>query len=285
MNKKKRNTILILIAIVLVFAVLIVVSANSNSGFNVIYRIVSTPFVKIQEGISSLGSKVSQKLSYLREHDEVKARLDELQKENDSMRSALTENENLTRENEELRKLLELKDYYQDYKLVAANIIAEDVTDWYNEFTVDVGTNDGVSRGDPVITGSGLVGIVSVAAPNSSKIMTIADEQNIIMGRISRSNELVRVRGISTENYTYEMKLDRVAAGADLYVGDVIVTAESGGVFPRGIRIGVVAEISTVTATETRTARVIPYVNLNNLSEVTIMTEIKDAQQSDSPSE
>ena len=271
--KAKRNTIIILIAIVLVFTVLIVVSANSKSGLHKVYSVVSAPVDMIREKISKFGTEISNKISYLKEYDEIKERIDTLEKEKQENENAILENQSLKEENEELRALLELKEYYTEYRIVTANLIAEDVTDWYNEFTVDVGTDDGIREGNPVITAAGLVGIVASAGKTSSKVMTIADEQNVIMARIQRSNELVRVRGVTTENYTYEMKLDRIATTADLYVGDVIITAESGSVFPKGIRIGVVSKISTVSGTETRYATVTPSVVLNKLSEVTILAD------------
>ena len=102
--------------------------------------------------------------------------------------------------------------------------------------------------------------------------MTLVDEHNVIMSRISRSNELVRLKGMPTDNYDYLLKLDRLSANADLYVGDLLVTAESGGVYPKGIPIGTVIEISTLANTETRYAIVKPLVDLPKTSEVFILS-------------
>ncbi|HPZ52171.1 MAG TPA: rod shape-determining protein MreC, partial [Clostridia bacterium] len=195
-----------------------------------------------------------------------------LKEEVDKLQGYKNRNEQLETENQELRALLELKDYYQEYDLIAANIIAKDVTDWYNEFTLDAGTQEGVYIGCPVITSKGLVGIVSKVSAHTCKVMTLVDEQNVIMARISRSNELVRLRGMTPENYEYLLKLDRISASSDLYVGDLLVTAESGGVYPKGIAIGTVIEISTIAETETRYAIVEPLVNLPKISEVYILS-------------
>ena len=73
-----------------------------------------------------------------------------------------------------------------------------------------------------MITSKGLVGIVSKVSAHTCKVMTLVDRDRMSSWRISRSNELVRLRGMTPENYEYLLKLDRISASSDLYVGDLL---------------------------------------------------------------
>ena len=127
--------------------VLIAVSSRPGSSLHSVYKVIGTPFQYIQRGFSSFGRSIKNAFSVIGDYSEIKDRISELQEENDSLKNLENENEKLKEENAELRDLLELKGYFEDYNMVAANIISEDVTDWFNEFTIDRGTSDGLENG------------------------------------------------------------------------------------------------------------------------------------------
>lgn len=255
----------------MLLVVLIAVSSRPGSSLHSVYKVIGTPFQYIQRGFSSFGRSIKNAFSVIGDYSEIKDRISELQEENDSLKNLENENEKLKEENAELRDLLELKGYFEDYNMVAANIISEDVTDWFNEFTIDRGTSDGLENGCVVITSKGLVGIVYNAGPASSKVRCIVDEQNVIMARISRNNTLVRVRGMSNENYEHMLELDRIADQTTLYAGDTIITAESGGVYPKGLVIGTVVRIEENAESGTRTAYIEPAVDFTAVSHVYVL--------------
>ncbi len=257
--------------ITVLLVVFIAVSSRPGSSLHSVYKVIGTPFQYIQKGFSSFGRSIKNAFSVIGDYGEIKDKISDLQEENDSLKNLENENEKLKEENSELRALLDLKGYFKDYNMVAANVIAEDVTDWFNEFTVDRGTADGIQSGCVVITSKGLVGVVYNAGPVSSKVRCVVDEQNIIMARISRNNALVRVRGMSNENYEHRLMLDRITDESTLYVGDKIITAESGGVYPKGLLIGTVTEIREDAESKTRTAYVEPAVDFMAVSHVYVL--------------
>ena len=128
-----------------------------------------------------------------------------------------------------------------------------------------------IKNGCVVITSKGLVGIVYNAGLASSKVRCIVDEQNIIMARVFRNNALVRVRGMSNENYEHLLELDRITDQTTLYVGDEIISAESGGVYPKGLLIGTVVQINEDAQTKKRTAYIEPAVDFMAISHVYVL--------------
>lgn len=273
MNKQSKITLFTLAVITVVLVVVIAVSGSPNSDFSLIYKFLGTPVTAVQKAFSRASRSVRDWFGFVFSYDDVQSEMERMREENS--RIALLEDriDQLQSENEELRGLIpSLKDYSDSYNLIAANLIAEDVTDWFNYYTVDVGTLDGVDRNCPVVTEDGLVGIVVEAGLTSSKVLTVVAEQNAFMCRIVRSNQLVRVRGVSGESLQYELVIDRIAKGSSVFVGDKIVTADSGGVYPRGLRVGTVREVYVDEKSGEISAVVDPAVDLTSLSKVFIMT-------------
>ncbi|MBQ7445501.1 MAG: rod shape-determining protein MreC [Clostridia bacterium] len=273
MNKRTQITLFALTVITILLVVSIVVSASPNGDFNALYRIAGTPVTLITNGFRKAATGISDWFSYVTSYNSVKAELEELREKNAEIPVLEDEKERLILETNELRRMLDFDDYSSDYNLLPAQIVAEDVTDWFNTFTVDRGVNDGVKRGATVIAPEGLVGIVTEEGLGSSKILTIVDEDNAFMCRVSRTNELVRVRGVSNEKMVYELRVDRLSSTTSVQVGDNIVTAESGGVFPQGVMVGTVKSVSIDRESGITTALVEPAVDLTLLSKVFIMID------------
>lgn len=271
MDKKTKRFIFILAGITVLLVVFLAISSRPDSALHSVYKAIGTPFQYIQKGFTSFGRSIKNAISVIGDYSEIKDEVESLREENDTLKHLANENEKLKEENNELRDLLGLKGYFEDYEMIAANIIAEDVTDWFNEFTIDRGSADGIYNGCVIITSKGLVGIVYNTGLVSSKARCIVDDQNILVARILRNNALVRVRGMSNENYTHMLKLDRIADQTSLYAGDVIVTAESGSVYPKGIVIGTVVELAEDTQTKKRIAYIEPAVDFTSVTHVYVL--------------
>ena len=234
------------------------------------FRVLGTPVRSLQRAVTRLGDNISQRFSVMRENKAIKAEIDRLIEENDALRQRNAELEPLVGKNEELERLLGVKEIVADYTLLRASVITKDITDWFNEFTIDVGTKDGVKNGTVVMTSYGLVGLVYNAGYNSSKVRCIVDERSELMCRIKRNDELLRVSGTTNENFTAGLVADRIAKNAAIYVGDVIITADSGDVYPAGLTVGVVSEVR-VDEDGNRYATVVSDVNFTSLTSVTVL--------------
>lgn len=100
------------------------------------------------------------------------------------------------RENERLRKLLDLKATNEDYKLVDAYIIGWSSSDWESTFTINRGTNAGIRENLCAITANGeVVGLVTEVGVNYAVVKTVLDSTLEISGTISTSGYNGMVKG------------------------------------------------------------------------------------------
>lgn len=261
----------ILITITVVMLVIAGVTFKSNSVVNRITNIVSVPLAPVQRLFSAAGVKIQDGIGFFRdigatkqENIVLKEQIDKLEQENRELKE-------YREENKELRQALNIKSQFADYESMGANIIAKDLGNWFNIFTVDRGVKDGIEKNSPVITSKGLVGRVTQVDAISSKVESIIDKNSVLYARISQKDDLVRVKGDIQLKDQGLCLMDRISADVEIAVGDDVVTSGIGGIYPRGILIGKVKEIRKSSDELSRYAIIQPAVDFKRLDEVIIL--------------
>jgi rod shape-determining protein MreC len=97
--------------------------------------------------------------------------------------------------------------------------------------------------------------------------MTVLDRQSAVDATVQRSRSRGIVRGLGSEGIGFEF----VARGADVVVGDLVITSGLGGVYPKGLRIGRVTAVSDPGAKLVQTATLEPAVDFGRLEQVFVI--------------
>ena len=246
------------------------VSSNYSSNVNQFGNVLSVILSPVQKLFSFSGSKVEGSLSFFRdikavkqENEELKAKIDQLENERDDLLE-------FKAKNKDLRDALNLKDQFNDYDFLGANVIAKDPGNWFNIFTVDRGSKDGIGTDYPVITSKGLVGKVTVSGINSSKVISVIDSDSTVSARVAKTRDLVVVRGEMSLAEKGLCRMDYIH-DIDLAIGDTIETSGMGGIFPKGIVVGKVKQLMQATGELTRYAIIEPTVDFQRLEEVFVL--------------
>ena len=116
---------------------------------------------------------------------------------------------------------------------VSAQVIADTSSQFRYSVLVDVGTENGVIDGWPVVDGSGLVGRVSGVGRQTARVLLLADSSSRVPVKIVGSN----TRGIAVGDGTSLPQL-QFAAATDIVPGQKIMTSGDGGVYPPDILLG-----------------------------------------------
>lgn len=202
-----------------------------------------------------------------RENEQLKVRIAQYE---------IMENElnNLRQENQQLKELLDYADTVEEYERVTAPVIGRSQGIWFNQFTVGAGRNQGVEEDMAVINGAGLVGRVTSVSANTCKVTAIIDSTSDVSVIVERTRDYGFVRGLLEAGGGDDtMELYFLPMGNDLVPGDVLVTSGADGVFPRGLSVGSVLEVSRSSEdAEDRDALVSPTVDFLRLEEVVILT-------------
>jgi rod shape-determining protein MreC len=140
--------------------------------------------------------------------------------------------------NVRLQKLLELKESLPPPTLTA-EIIGKDPSLWFRTLTINRGSSDGVQKGMPVVTVEGVVGQVLTSSPNYSKVLLATDPNSAIDVMTQKTRVQGIVKGLGRDAFG----LHYVLKSAEVEKGDYVLTSGLGGVFPKGLMVGTIAEI------------------------------------------
>jgi rod shape-determining protein MreC len=137
-----------------------------------------------------------------------------------------------------LEELLKFKER-QDFDPLVARVVGKEPAYWYQTIVVDRGESDDVLEGMIALTPSGVVGQVIHTGKNYCKILLANAPSSAIDAMIQKN----RIRGILKGAGEKGYVLHYVQKNVDVSVGDHIVTAGIGGVFPTGIPLGKVSVV------------------------------------------
>lgn len=242
-------------------------------------------FVPMQNGINNAGSWLSKKVNdfrtlseVLEENEQLKQQVADLTVDNTSLKLEKYELENY-------RKLLELDEKYPAYEKVAASVIAMDSVNWFDSFTINRGSKDGIEVGMNVIAGGGLVGIVTDVGPNYAKVRSIIDDTSKVSAMVTSTQTNFIVSGnLQTVNsdgvITFSGLKDK---DNQVSIGDQVVTSYVSDQYQQGILIGYIATLEEESNNLTKSGTITPIVDFEHIQEVFVILNKKELGEGNVP--
>jgi rod shape-determining protein MreC len=266
---QRRRARLVLAVLALVALVLVTIDVRAGEdGLLYHARGAATAALRpVQDGVGVLARPVAGAAGRLAELVSIRADNEQLRAQVDALAERRRALVDLERENEELRALLRMQERGR-FDTVAARAVALAPSSFEWTITIDVGRDDGVERGMPVVNGDGLVGRVVQVMPTSARVLLAIDPSFSAAARTARTGEIGPIEGRGGE----PMILRPLDPIADIVAGDEIVTSSyQGGVFPAGIPIGSVDDPGDPGARLTREVTVRPFVDFTRLHHVLVV--------------
>ena len=206
---------------------------------------------------------------------------DSLRAENESLRSQLADAQKSARdgieaseENSRLRKLLELREKHTDYVMESCKVVLWSSSNWSSAFTISKGSSSGIELGDPVITEYGaVVGQITELGTNWATVSTVIDVNMSVGAFVGATGNSGMVVGEYAFMRDKTAKLTYLADGAQIFVGDDVLTSGSGGAFPAGLMIGTLTAVQTEAGGQIEYGIVEPQANLDSLVQVFVIKD------------
>lgn len=171
-------------------------------------------------------------------------------------------------ENERLRRMLNFeKSEGFALNLLSAKVIGRSSSNWFGEIIIGRGSREGVTEDIAVLYSNGVVGRVTEVGFSSSKVMLITDPAS----SVSCVNESSRDMGVVVGGAMKPLSMKYVSTDAKIEIGDIIVTSGMSKIFPPGIPIGTVTDVSVRDYDIFKKISVKPAVNFSTLEEVFVI--------------
>ena len=130
----------------------------------------------------------------------------------------------------------------KDYQIFKAHVIRNSLNQADNYITLDKGSSSGIRPEMGVVDGNGVVGIVYKTSPNYSLVISVLNSKSSISCKIVGSEYFGYLKWEHGDSrYAYLKDLPR---HAEFNLGDTVVTSGYSTVFPAGVMVGTVDDMS-----------------------------------------
>ncbi|MDE6015649.1 MAG: rod shape-determining protein MreC [Acetatifactor sp.] len=249
-------------------------------GTNVFNKPLNTALgyavIPFQQGISKAGEWLSRRSEEL---VQIRVLLDENARLKAEV-AALTEENTLLQQDKyelnQLRALIELDEQYGDYKKIGARIISRDSGNWYSSFIIDKGSDDGLCENMNVIAGGGLVGRITATGPNWSRVTAIISDNSNVSAMTLATGDKMMVSGDLQMMAEGVITFSKLVDSKNVVVeGDKIVTSDISDKYLPNILIGYIHTINRDNNNLTKSGYITTAVDFEHLSEVLVITDLK----------
>lgn len=281
-NIPKKYILVIVIILIIILLVIFSVTLKEDRKLNKVESL-------FKDGFTYIENIIIYPFNYVNDNIKSYKKLKDVEKNNDVLETSIDRIDSIEAENIELRRQLDaLKDELNisytlsDYEYLNATVISRNVGYWYNKLTINKGSYNGVEKDMVVISSKGLIGRVVKTSTFTSdvRLITTSDTNNKISVHVSNGdNNLYGViNGYDYKNSVLE--LEGISNTKDVNVGDYVYTSGLGGIFPAGILIGTVTEITTDSYDLAKIMKVTPSADFNDINYVSILKRKSDSNDS-----
>ena len=225
-----------------------------------VMRSVSEPVAAVGRGFASVRDLFVDIRS-------LQARLTELLEEREQLVSEAARIASLEREVAELQATLDLR-ATTSFTTVAAQVVARDFAIDRRYIILDVGSVDGVKIGDVVIgAGASLAGRVVHVSEQSCQVRLLTDPEFSVTSEVAATGAIGQVRGRAANPLAFD-DVDaqrQVLVGAEVTTSGIELSPTLRSAFPRGLSVGRVVAVNTVTSAVLQSADVEPTLDLDSV--------------------
>ncbi len=276
---RRRRAVLGLLVAVSLILLTAYFGASPNSPLHTVQRGIVQVISPVQAGASKVLSPVrdvanwvSDTLRAKSQRDQLRRQVNQLTAEVDLLKTEQLRNSELARE-VKLDQNIGLANYH----LVGANVIGRDPSLWFQQVTVDAGSDEGVTMNDPVVADGALVGDVTTVDPSVSIVTLLTDHAFAVAAQVlNRAGDTgVMTPSVGNPN---QLLLQDLPGTAQISVGDKVVTSgfKAGpltSLYPAGIPIGTVSGANPTQLFNNNQVQVAPAADLRHFASVQILTQ------------
>lgn len=234
------------------------------------------------ELIAPVQSGSSSVREYIGEFADNYLLLVDAKKENKSLKIKIAELQNslfefqeIARENVRLKELVKFSEVVKGEKILA-QVIGWDASNEFRVLRINRGKNDGVNLKNPVVTADGLVGYIYRVTDNYADVLTILDPAHRVDVLVDKTRSYGVLEGLEANRAT----LKYIKKNDPIEIGDQVITAGLGSIYPKGIKVGVITHAEAQSFELNKSIDVSPSVSFDKLEEVLVITKVELAEGS-----
>lgn len=286
--KPRSTRLLVVVLISLSLATITLDSKQGDSGpLAGIGRLALEVMAPMQRAVTTTFRPVSDFFTGLAHLPSLEAENQRLRNELEGARAQNAVQSSIAADNQRLRQVVGVKDALQSSKPVAAQVIANGVSNFEWTIEIDAGSADGVQVDDPVVAGpltpipgdpsaAGqplLVGHAIEVTSNSSVVQLAIDRDSFVGAKLADSGSTGLLQGEGEE----DLQMSLVPPSVEPPLNELVVTSgykvgDQHSLYPAGIVVGTVSRFVPATNDLQAFILVRPAVDFSELRYVVVLT-------------
>ena len=269
--KKSNKSFLITVGILVL---LIIISSQNDTISGAGSNLANTIFKPIEKVTYSISSEIMGQVERTVGSRETRSQVEKLEAENKALEI----------ENARLNTIINKEEFLKNERdaisssgneYLKVSVVNTDLNSMTSNFTIDKGKKDGVKKNDIILQAigesdyyTGLVGKVTEVFENTARVVTINNEANDVSFINARSNDYGVIDKFTSKTIQgYMLDVDSGAKNSD-----VLLTSGLGGVYPYGIYIGTISNVSMSQDSLRKNITIDSPVDFNHLYRVLVLS-------------
>ncbi|HEY47960.1 MAG: hypothetical protein AMJ88_01110 [Anaerolineae bacterium SM23_ 63] len=235
----KRSTSRTFVAVTLILVAAGLLTLSLGGYLTPIQSLILRPISSIQSWVALRVAAIRDFLTSPRDVASLREEISGLEGEVARLQQEIIALREQAAEAEILAALLDYARAKPESSYKAARVIGRDVSPFLRSLIIDVGSDDGISRGMPVVTRRGLVGRIIEVFPTVARVQLITDPEASVNVQL----QLSRADGVLAAQLNGELWVDLIDQSATITQGELVITSGLGGKYPAEIPVGQVISI------------------------------------------
>jgi len=271
-RKEKRKIILITLLVICIVLGYMANIVSTNRQLTIFEKAIKDSVLTVSRVLTYPVDFVNEKIIASKEKKQMYNDYTNLKNELEQIKSYKDENEELKKQLNDLKQLLEIDNMLTDYDKINATIISRDLAYWNEFITIDKGENAGIFKDMPVIVNNGLIGkVVKTTAFSSTVKLLTSYSMDKISVKIKYNDDYIY--GILSK-YDYENDIyiiEGILENVDIEKGTIVTTTGMGDIYPAGIVIGQIVGVGTDNFDLSKVLQMKSNVDFNGINYVTVL--------------
>lgn len=226
----------------------------------------------IQRGLTTVFRPVGNFFASIGELGRLRSDNTRLREQVESMEQEVREAEAFKDDFEELTRLMELDAPYTSGDFVNAQVIGSSPSNYRWARFIDKGFEDGIRKNMAVINADGLVGKVISVTTGDALVLLLIDPKAAAGARLEGRRDTGKIQGNGEDQ---GLSLELIGSNSEVFEADQVITSGQDNVFPPGIPIGLVDQISGDIRRPDQQIIVDPWVDFTALDYVQVLLDIR----------
>ena len=270
---------ILIIVILVAFSLFFMLRAAYKEDVTAAEEVVSKVTLPAQKGFSAVYLAIHDTVYDFFHAPSIAEENDRLREENAELKRKMYEFDTIKSENRRMKDFYGIVEENPSYRMTTADVVGRDASDKFYSFTVDKGKKHGVKMYSPCVTKEGLVGLVTTVGPDYAKVSTILDSTCEVGVEVLESHDIGVTEGTAPLALEGNLKLCYLPRDSKARVGDTVFTTGIGGIFPKGLILGRIKEITPDSQGLTLNAVIEPPIDIRKVTDVMIITDFEGKEE------